>query len=123
MGKMKELSILIDEIADCGERLKEAAEAIRGMFTSDEEPEQEAPKAKKAKPKEEPAAPAADPEPEPEKTYDKTEVRKILAKLSQDGHKDDVIALLGKYGAGNISGLKESDYAAVVAEAEVIANG
>ena len=138
MGKMKELSTVLDEIVTCGETLVQGAEKLRDMmeiidglaecgkalvasgkalreyFSTDEEPVKAEPKKKAAK---------KEPEPEPEKTYTKEDVRKVLSGASQSGHRSEVIALLKKYGADNITALDEKNYAAVIAEAEVLMNG
>lgn len=46
-----------------------------------------------------------------------------MASLAGKGKKAEVKALLTKYGASRLSDVKEEDYPALVAEAEVIANG
>lgn len=139
MGKMKELSTVLDEIVACGGNLVQAAEklkdmaaviealaecgntlissggALRDFFAETAEPTKAAPTIEKSdKPK-----PAA----EPEKKYAKEDVRVVLASASQNGHRSEVIALLKKYGAGNITSLDPKDYAAVIAEAERWKNG
>ena len=57
------------------------------------------------------------------KAYTFTEVRGIMAKLSSQGKKAEAKALLTKFGASRLSDVKESDYGALVEEAQVIANG
>ena len=47
-------------------------------------------------------------------------VRAVLAEKSRDGKTRDVKALLMKYDAGKLSGVKPEDYAALLAEAEVL---
>ena len=47
-------------------------------------------------------------------------VRAVLAEKSRDGKTRDVKALLMKYDAGKLSGVKPEDYAALIAEAEVL---
>ena len=56
------------------------------------------------------------------KTYTFTEVRGIMAGLSGQGKKAEAKALLEKFGAKRLSDVKEEDYAALVHEAQVIAN-
>lgn len=46
-----------------------------------------------------------------------------MASLAGKGKKAEAKALLTKYGAGRLSNVKEEDYPALVAEAEVIDNG
>ena len=47
-------------------------------------------------------------------------VRAVLAEKSRDGKTRDVKALLMKYDTGKLSGVKPEDYAALLAEAEVL---
>ena len=47
-------------------------------------------------------------------------VRAVLAEKSRDGKTREVKALLMKYDAGKLSGVKPEDYAALLAEAEVL---
>lgn len=142
MGKMKELSTVLDEIVTCGETLVQGAEKLRDMMEIIDslaecgktlissgkalreyfsEPAEE-PVKKKA-----PAKKKQEPEPEAEEkpieiAITKEDVRKVLSKVSQAGHRAEVIALLKKYGAGNITNLDAKDYAAVIAEAEELKN-
>lgn len=137
MGKMKELSTVLDEIVTCGETLVQGAEKLRDMmttidglaecgkaliasskalreyFSTDEISEKSTPRKATAK---------KESETETQKTYTKQDVRKILSKASQNGHRSEVIGLLKKYGADNITALNQNDYAAVIAEAEVMTN-
>ncbi len=57
------------------------------------------------------------------KTYSFTDVRGIMAGLSGTDKKEKARAILKKFGANRLSEVKPEDYAALVAEAEVIANG
>ncbi len=131
MGKMKELSTVLDEIVTCGETLVQGAEKLRDMMgiidslaecgktlissgkTLREyfsEPEETKPAPKKTAKK--------DLKPEPEKTISKEDVRKVLAEASQSGHRNEVIALLKKHGADNITTLKPELYETIIKEAE-----
>ena len=47
----------------------------------------------------------------------------VLKKLSEDGFRAEVKALLTKYGVPKLSELPKEQYAAVLAEAEEIRNG
>lgn len=47
-------------------------------------------------------------------------VRAVLAEKSRDGKTHEVKALLMKYDAGKLSGVKPEDYAALLAEAEAL---
>ena len=70
-----------------------------------------------AQPKEE--VPAAAPVKESKAVGIET-VRAVLAEKSRDGKTREVKALLMKYDAGKLSGVKPEDYAALLAEAEVL---
>ena len=114
MGKMSELSLVIDEMIACGEGMIKAATQLKELFSADTQPETKALPEIKAEilPQEEPVV----------KTYSKEDVRGILASKSAKGHGKEVKALLSKYGADKLSTLSPEHYAAVVAEAEVIGN-
>lgn len=135
MGKMKELSTVLDEIVTCGETLVQGAEKLRDMmeiidglaecgkalissgkalkdyFSDTEETK---PAAKKTEKKEAKHAAAA----KTENTLSKEDVRKVLAEVSQAGHRSEVIELLKKHGADNITALKPELYETVIKEAE-----
>ena len=57
MSKMNELSMLLDNLIECGETLTETARALKAFYSSDNEPS--AAPAKPLPPTEEPAAPEA----------------------------------------------------------------
>ena len=121
MSKMSDLNLVLDEMITAGQKMIDAATALKEMFS---EPEDTKPKNPACKPlfdatsakKEEPAK-------EPEPNYSFQEVRGVMAALSGKGMKAEAKALLTKYGATRLSEVKEEDYAALVAEAEVLANG
>ena len=112
MSKMNELSQALDELVSCGEGLIRAANAIRVFLSSDEPCE-----TKKAPPAE---AAKATPVEEPEKTYSYMDVRKACSAKSSAKHTDEVKALISKYGADKLSGVKESDYPAFMRDLEAI---
>ncbi len=67
--------------------------------------------------------PKEQPTSEPEKqTVTFVQLRSRLSEISRSGHTQEVKELIAKYGAEKLSDIAESDYAAVLAEAEVIAN-
>lgn len=135
MGKMKELSTVLDEIVTCGETLVQGAEKLRDMmeiidglaecgkvliysgkalkdyFSDTEEPKPAPKKAPKKDPKPEPAV-------IPEKQITKEDVRKVLAEVSQAGHRNEVIELLKSHGSDNITALKPELYETIIKEAE-----
>lgn len=158
MSKMKELSMLLDELISCGEKLTETAQALKDFYSStdapaatpeksgrkqaaktvqlpqDNPPEtvaqqatsaalpetEAAPQtASQAEPMQAPPAPAA-----PAKTYDKEEIRALLAtKASEaDGaYRAQVRDLVRRYGhGGSLTDVDPAEYAALAAEAEGI---
>ena len=75
------------------------------------------------------AAPQAAEEPKPEaaavpeeKPVSKTDVRAIATALSKAGKRDVLAGIFAKFGSKNLSGIKESDYPALMKEL-VAANG
>lgn len=56
--------------------------------------------------------------PAPEKAVTLTEVRAVLANKSRAGFTEEVKQLLMKHGAEKLSGIAESEYAALLKEAE-----
>lgn len=99
MGKMSELSLLVNELNQCGETLIGISQSLSSMFSSSDEPEPE------------------------EKAITLEEVRAVLAEKSRDGHTSKIRELLQKYGADKLSEINASDYPALLAEAEVLGNG
>jgi len=75
------------------------------------DPEKDEPQAAEA-PKEQPA-----PEHKTE-TVTFVQLRSRLSEISRSGHTQEVKELIAKYGAEKLSDIAESDYAAVLAEAE-----
>ena len=115
MSKMSNLDLVLDEMITAGQKMIDAATALKEMF-SETSPEMSKVETK-AKKKEAPAQEAE------VKKYSFQEVRGIMASLAGKGKKAEAKALLTKYGASRLSDVKEKDYPALVAEAEVIANG
>jgi outer membrane biosynthesis protein TonB len=81
--------------------------------TKEPDPEPETPAEEPAPVVEEPApeAPA-----EPEKPVTKTDVRAIATALSKKGKREELAAIFAKFGAKNLSTIKESDYPALMRE-------
>lgn len=134
MSKTKDYSVTLDEIIEAGEELVasykktastaeiilNAVKELKALFSENSVATTEKPEAKplpdkisdkKEAPKEE------------ARTYSFTDVRGIMAGLSGQGKKAEARALLEKFGAKRLSDVKEEDYAALVHEAQVIANG
>lgn len=127
MSKMSQLSAELDELRHCGEILIGISDTLREMFSGGEETAEakEAPAAKpKGKAKTAKAAPEQEQEPEkptePEKQLTLTDVRAVLAEKSRAGFTEEVKALIAKHGADRLSEVPESEYAALLADAEVL---
>lgn len=115
MSKMSELSMVLQELKECGEKLAGISEELAEIFSGAEE--KEPAKKKPASKKKEPEAK----EPEPEaKEYTFTEVRTFLADKSRAGHTAEIKKILAEHGAGKLSDLDKAEYATVMAEAEVL---
>lgn len=114
MSKMSELSMVLRELKECGEKLVGISEELAEIFSGAEEKE----------PVKKPAAKKKDPEakePEPAaKEYTFTEVRTFLADKSRAGHTAEIKKILAAHGADKLSDLDKAEYAAVMAEAEVL---
>lgn len=111
MSKTKELSQVLDELIACGEGLIKAANAIREILPDAPEPE-----AQPAVKEEATTAPAE----EPQKKYSFADVRKAFSAKSHAGYTEQVKALITRYGAAKLSGVKEEDYPALMADLEAI---
>lgn len=100
MGKMNELSQLVNELNQCGKTLISISESLASMFSTQEEVPPEKPKA-----------------------ITLEEVRAVLAEKSRAGHTTKVRELLEKYGATKLSEIEPSQYPSLLEEAEVLGNG
>lgn len=118
MGKVSELSMLVDELKKCGETLIGISDELKEMFSSAESEQAPAPEPEKkpaVKPKEEPKPP------EP-KAVTLEEVRAVLADKSRAGFTAQVKELLKKHGADKLSAVDPAEYKALLADAEVLGN-
>ncbi len=68
-------------------------------------------------------AQAAAPQPEPQPQLKLEDVRAVLADKSRAGYTAQVRELLTKYGASKLSAVDPANYAALLADAEVLDNG
>lgn len=112
MGKVSELSQLIEELNRCGNTLIGISEDLKNLFSGSEEAE---PQTKATK--ETPAK-----APKKEKTLSLEDVRAVMADKSRKGYTAEVKALLTKRGVNKLSDVDAKDYAALLAEVEVIGN-
>ena len=126
MGKVKLLLDVIGDLRSLANSLQAFADAVADNETAEEEltttkePEKAGKTgkaaAKNAAKKE---AKAAKHEPE-EKPLTLEEVRAVLAEKSRSGHTEEVRELLAKHGADKLSEIDPAEYAALLAEAEVL---
>jgi len=128
MSKMSELSMLLEDLIECGNKLTKTAQALKDFYSDTEETiPAETPKAKTKATKKEAPAPESEAIGEPATpTYKKEDVRAILSKKANEAggqYKADVKALVNKYGnGGSLTDVNPSDYAALVAEIEALGN-
>ena len=110
MSKMSNLDMILDEMITSGQKMIEAATALKKIFTDTNSSDNE-----------DTASNTISPETDIKK-YSFEEVRGIMATLSSRGKKLEAKALLTKYGASRLSDVKEEDYTSLVNEAEVMLN-
>lgn len=109
MGKVSELSQLIEELKHCGNTLIGISEELKNLFNNSEDVQE-----KETKPAEE--------APKKEKTLSLEDVRAVMADRFRKGYTAEVKALLTKRGVNRLSDVDPKEYAALLAEAEVIGN-
>lgn len=107
MGKVSELSMLVDELKKCGETLIGISEELTEL-------EKQSKKKSAAKKKE--------PEPPAKKELTLEEVRAVLADKSRAGFTEQVKELLKKHGADKLSAVEPAEYKALLTDAEVLGN-
>lgn len=111
MGKTSELSILIDELKNCGEALIGISQGLSELFSSADE------KQKSDEPitvTEEQSKTAE------EKALTLEEVRAVLAEKSRAGFTAQIREILVKHGAEKLSAVNPSEYEALLKEVEVL---
>lgn len=116
MSKMSELAAILDELVDCGKTLTATAEKLREVFSgngSSGDDKTESTGAGAAAPEK----PAQEAQP---KAITLEEVRAALAEKSRSGKTVAVKELLTKHGANRLSDVDPAEYAALLAEAEVL---
>lgn len=125
MSKMSQLLEQLDELCRCGEALIGIAESLKEMFSGGDEAEPEKAEAKPAAGKSKTKAakevePVKNPDPAEEKPLTLEDVRTILAEKSRNGFTEQVREIIAKHGARKLSEIDPGEYAAVVAEVEVL---
>ncbi|SUN04451.1 Uncharacterised protein [Streptococcus agalactiae] len=100
MSKMKQLNELINEMEGTAKYYLRLVDEFKKLLSSEEE-----------------TATSEEPKAEPQKELKLEDVRAVLATKAKDGYKNEVRALLNKYGAESLSALATEHYAAVLEEA------
>ena len=128
MGKVKLLLDVIGDLRSLADSLQAVADAVAdndmagAEMTTTKEPEETGKAGKTGKAAKNTAkkeAKAAKQEPG-EKPLTLEEVRAVLAEKSRSGHTEEVRELLAKHGADKLSEIDPAEYAALLAEAEVL---
>jgi len=109
MGKMNELELCISDLRNAAQSLNAAADGFAALFagngTEHENLSQTASAKQQAKP------------------VTLEQVRAVLAEKSRDGHTAKIRELLERHGAAKLSAIDPKEYAALLAEAEVLGDG
>jgi len=125
MGKVKLLLDVIGDLRSLADSLQAVADAVADNGAAEveatvtKEPEKAGKAGKAAKNTAKKDTKAAKQEPE-EKPLTLEEVRAVLAEKSRSGHTEEVRELLNKHGADKLSEIDPAEYAALLAEAEVL---
>lgn len=126
MGKVKLLLDVIGDLRSLADSLQAVADAVadnsaaEADLTTTKEPEK-AGKVGKATGKNTAKKDTKEAKQEPEEKHlTLEEVRAVLAEKSRSGHTDEVRELLAKHGADKLSEIDPAEYAALLAEAEVL---
>ena len=126
MGKVKLLLDVIGDLRSLADSLQAVADAVEdngaveAELTTTKEPEKAGRSGKAAaKNTAKKDTKAAKQEPE-EKPLTLEEVRAVLAEKSRSGYTEEVRELLAKHGADKLSEIDPAEYAALLAEAEVL---
>lgn len=101
MTKTKQLTDLITEMEGTAKYYLRLVEEFKKLLSTDDESDSKTVTVK----------------PEPPKTIKLEDVRALLATKAKDGYKNEVRALLNKYGATSLSALAKDHYSAVLEEA------
>lgn len=100
MSKMKQLNELINEMEGTAKYYLRLVDEFRKLLSTEEE-----------------TTTSEEPKVEQQKELKLEDVRAVLATKAKDGFKNEVRALLNKYGAESLSALATEHYAVVLEEA------
>lgn len=106
MAKMKEREKLLADLKRHSKAIAEIVDALAGLPSDEQPAEAQAALAEEA-----------------DKTYAFEEIRGLLIGKARGGGREEVKALLQKFGAARLSDVDPADYGALAAEAEKIGNG
>lgn len=109
MSKMSELSMILENLIECGNALAHTASALKDFYSSVEDEKEE-------------TKTDTVPDAEPAKTYSLEDVRAVLSAKSKEGFRQQVKDLITKHGAENLTKVDPAEYGALVAEVEVLGN-
>lgn len=125
MSKIKLLLDVVQDMRSLADSLQAVADAVadsgaaEAEMTTTKEPEETGKVGRTEKTAKKTTKKVAKQEPE-EKPLTLEEVRAVLAEKSRSGHTEEVRALLNKHGADKLSEIDPAEYAALLAEAEVL---
>ena len=106
MSKMSELDLCVGELRSAAQSLNTVADSLTALFSGS------------------PPESSVQPESKPtSKPLTLEDVRAVLAEKSRNGHTAKIRELLEKHGAAKLSEIDPKNYAALLAEAEVLGNG
>lgn len=108
MSKTSEVEQVIRELRDAASLLNDTANWLYELFSADKVQEHN--------------AGSAEAQEQPKKHLTLEEVRAVCAEKSRAGFTEEVKSVITKHGADKLSAVKPEDYAAVLAEVEVLGN-
>ena len=106
MSKMSELDLCVGELRSAAQSLNSVADSLTSLFSGSQPRTSVQPESKPTS-----------------KPLTLEEVRAVLAEKSRNGYTAKIRKLLEKHGAAKLSEIDPKNYAALLAEAEVLGNG
>ncbi len=106
MSKMGELDLCVSELRSVAQSLNTVADSLTSLFSGSQPRTSVQPESKPTS-----------------KPLTLEDVRAVLSEKSRNGHTAKVRELLEKHGAAKLSEIDPQNYAALLAEAEVLGNG
>ena len=106
MSKMGELDLCVSELRSVAQSLNTVADSLTSLFSGSQPRTSVQPESKPTS-----------------KPLTLEEVRAVLAEKSRNGYTAKIRELLEKHGAAKLSEIDPKNYAALLAEAEVLGNG